>query len=188
VVDDACCVNHPRASDHLHQIQPLGRIYFRIVHEKNGSLRPRFVYIFQQQRKRLPFHVGAVDLDWRWIATRFQQVDNHIAPVGSAGFYNPLRAIQDGHVRRVVRLFKRRDAIETNHQPDASGNDHRTRNKHHYPLVHRKLRLTCRVLLGFRLFNDLTVKEVDRPFSMLGKACVVRDHADGRAFTMELLQ
>src|SRR5258708_21271772 len=50
------------------------------------------------------------------------------------------------------------------------------------------LRLAGRVLLGFRLLNHLAVKEMDSALGMLGKARVVRDHADGRAFTMQLLQ
>ncbi len=44
------------------------------------------------------------------------------------------------------------------------------------------------LLGGFRLLNDLAVKEMDGTLSMLGKTGVVGNHTDGGAFTVQLLQ
>lgn len=44
------------------------------------------------------------------------------------------------------------------------------------------------LLCSFRLFHNLAVKEMDGALSMLGKARIVRHHADGCTFTMQALQ
>ncbi len=46
----------------------------------------------------------------------------------------------------------------------------------------------CGVLHTLRLFHYFAVEQVDCSVGMLGKASIVSNHADGSAFTMQLLQ